>query len=280
MKRRFLVYTAVFGGYDRVYPPIMMEPELDYVIVTDDALMLVPGWRIHVVEGARFPTNKAANLYFRALIHRELPGYDASLYVDGNLRLIGKTSTLFPKFLESGAALGVYPHPLRRRVVDEAEACILRGKVVDPAAIRMEIAAYAADGFPDDQGLIYTGVLLKNHRAPDLDPAMSMWSLLFQKYCTRDQLSLPYVKWKVGFSCAYLGAYLQHPNPYFGLYPHRGASHVRPLYSHVVARSFDSWAYRCGHKIWQFVWTLRRKLRRRAGVPPVVAKKASPEVRR
>jgi hypothetical protein len=127
MSRRLLVYTAVFDGYDRVFPPMHPEPGIDHVVVTDDPRMDAPGWRLHIIERSAFGSGKAANLHYKALMHRELPGYDASLYIDGNIRLIGRTSEVFDRFLASGAALGVYRHPKRSTVADEVEACIVAG---------------------------------------------------------------------------------------------------------------------------------------------------------
>lgn len=265
---RLLVYCAVFGGYDRVYPPVRREADLDYVIVTDDHRMRVPGWRTHVVDAGGFPTPKAANLYYRALIHRELPGYDASLYTDGNIRLLGRTSEVFAPFLASGAALGVYPHPLRDTVEAEIEACLTAGKVANPDLLRAEWAEYRAAGFPDNQGLIETTIMLKNHRAPDLDAAMQMWWALFRRRPTRDQISLPYVKWKTGVSCVYHEGSFRDPNPHFGLYPHRGDPRAPALYADMAARAFDSLPHRLALRAWHGVWALRRALRTlRAGGP-------------
>lgn len=255
---RRLVFTCVFGGYDRVYPPVIQEPELDYVLVTDDASVRVPGWRTHAVDISVFPNAKAANLHYRALIHQELPFYDVSLYVDGNIRLIGKTSRFFEPFLASGKTLGVFPHPLRKTVTEEAAACIKAKKVREPQRVSAELAEYVADGFQDDQGLIETAIMLRNHRAEGLDPAMSLWWSLFEKHLTRDQLSLPYVRWKTGVSCMYQDFSLRQPNPYFALYPHWKAANTPELYTHLSARSHDSIVHRLLLRAWHSWWDLRR----------------------
>lgn len=261
---KLLVYTAVFGGYDRVFPPVVPEAALDYVLVTDDPALKPAGWRVLLVDPAVYGSSKAANLHFKALMHRELPGYDASLYVDGNVRLLGRTSEVFAKFLATGAALGVFRHPSRDRVADEVESCI-NGRKGDPATLRAEYAAYREEGFADDQGLIEATIILKNHNAPDMDPAMGLWRDLFSRFRTRDQLSLPVVKARTGFSCAYHDFNFRHPNPWFGHYPHRGAAGVRPLYADVFARAYDSAPHRLMLRAWQGWWTLRRRLRPTAG---------------
>ncbi len=264
---RLLVYTAVFGGYDRVFPPLHPEAGIDHVIVTDDADLSVPGWRTHVITPGALGPSKTANLQFKALMHRELPGYDASLYIDGNVRLLGRTSEVFTRFLDTGAALGVYRHPLRDTVAAEVEACIAAGKA-DAVKLRAELADYRAEGFADDQGLIEATILLKNHRSPELDPAMGLWRDLFQRYQTRDQISLPVVVWKTGLSRAYHEGSFRDPNPYFGLYPHRGAAPVPALYADLSARAYDSPAHRLLLRAWEGSWALRRAMRKfRKGRP-------------
>ena len=97
MTTRILVYTCVFGGYDRVYPPVHRDPAIDYVLVTDDPAMSVAGWRTLAVDRERFGSEKAPNRHFKMLAHRNgLAGYDVSVYVDGNIRVIGRTAELMP----------------------------------------------------------------------------------------------------------------------------------------------------------------------------------------
>lgn len=259
---RFLVYTCVFGGYDRVYPPVECESGLDYIIITDDPAMQVEGWHSHYVESSGFPTYKSANLHYRALIHRYFPQYLASVYVDGNIRVKGGIMLLLERFLSSKAALGAYHHPLRRTIDLEANACIAEGKVRDAQAVRAELAAYIGDGFPDDQGLVETTVLLKNHAASDLDLGMSLWNDLYLFHLTRDQLSLPYVLWKTGMSWNCLPGTFRDVNHHFALYPHLKAVGVNPLYVHFSARSHDSFFYRVLLTLWHLQWRLRRKLRK------------------
>jgi hypothetical protein len=256
---KLLVYTAVFGGYDRVFPPVMAESALDYVVVTDDPDLKPAGWRVLRVDPADYGSPKAANLHYKALMHREMPGYDASLYIDGNVRLLGRTSEVFDRFLASGAALGVFRHPTRDCVADEVEACIL-GRKGDPETLRAELTAYRDEGFADDQGLIEATIILKNHNAPDLDPAMALWRDLFSRFRTRDQFSLPVVKARTGVSCVYHDFNFRNPNPWFGHYPHRGAAGVRPLYADIFARAYDSGPHRLLLRAWQAWWSLRRRL--------------------
>jgi hypothetical protein len=253
------------GGYDRVFPPLVREPGVDHVILTDDPSLKVPGWRSHVMDMTAFASARAANRYGKMLVHRLLRGYDASLYVDGNVRLLGASGTLLKDFAEADVALRLFRHPLRRKVADEIDACIDTGKVAAAAPLEAELAAYRADGFADDMGLVEATILLKNHSAPGLDAAMALWWTQFERHGTRDQISLPYVLWKSGVSHDWHPFSFRDPNPWFGLYPHRGAAHVRPLYADICARAYDSRVHRGVLALWHASWALRRALRGRRG---------------
>lgn len=256
-----LVYTAVFGDYDRVYPPVRPTPGLDHVIVTDNRDLRVPGWQTRWVDPADFATPALANRHFKMRVHQAWPGYDASLYVDGNIRLLGQTPDLFGRFAASGATLRLYRHPQRTSVHEEVERCIFRGQVPDPGLARAELATYRGAGFADDQGLVEATILLRNHRAPDLAPAMDLWWELYAHHQTRDQISLPFVLWKTGVSRDYHGGSFRDPNPYFAMYPHARAKGVNPFYAHVSARSHDSLPHRVLLEGWHASWALRRRIR-------------------
>ena len=115
---RWLVYTCVAGGYDRVYPPLVRDPDTDYVIVTDDASLKVDGWRTHFVDRNAFTSTRLMNRYFKMLGHVEFLNYEASIYVDGNIRILGGLRHLFDDFQATGRALRLFSHPLRSTVMN------------------------------------------------------------------------------------------------------------------------------------------------------------------
>ena len=259
---KYLVYTCVFAGYDRIYPPVTVESGIDYVVITDDASLRVSGWQTFLVDSTKFATPKSGNLYYRALSHRLFLGYDASLYVDGNVRVKGLIRPLIYEFLCSGSAIGAYHHPLRNTVASEVEVCVSSGKVYNSTVALSELADYIERGFTDDQGLVETTILLKNHSAADLDEGMSLWASLYSTYLTRDQFSVPFVLWKTGMTWHRLPGTLRVPNDHFAIYPHLRAPNTNPLYLHVSARSNDNFFYRILLYLWELNWKFQRILRR------------------
>lgn len=259
--KRLLVYSCVFGGYDRIYPPVIEEEGVDYVLVTDGIARAPRGWREHVVDPSPFPTPKAANLHYRALIHRELPGYDLAFYMDGNVRRTKPVRPLLEAFGEEGVALGVYPHPLRDTVAAEVEACIEAGKVADPALLRRQIESYLAAGFEDDLGLIETTVMLRDHRNSDLDRLMAAWADEFGRWPTRDQIALPMAFWTVGAMPAFREQSFRAEGMGFLVSPHASRPNVNPIYAHLHAMSATSLPHRIVRNAWEAKWAVQRALR-------------------
>lgn len=259
---KVVVYTCVFGGYDRVFPPVRPEAGIDYVILTDDPGCRVHGWRSVVMAPAVCDSRKAPNRRLKMLGHAALGSPDVSFYVDGNVRVIGGLTELADGFLRTGAALGVYRHPLRLSVREEVQACVQAGKVSDASAASVEYEQYVSCGFPDDSGLAETGVLLKRHGAPGLDTAMARWWSLFERFDSRDQFSLPFVAWECGIAVEWLPGDIRH-GPHFGLYPHLQSRDSSSRYAYVAARSLDNRAYSLLLRAWHAKWALQRRLRRR-----------------
>lgn len=261
---KIVVYTCVFGGYDRVFPPVLAEAGIDYVILTDDPGLDVRGWRSVVITREAHESRKAPNRRLKMLGHPKLGNADVFIYVDGNVRVIGGLARLAGGFLLSGAVLGVYRHPLRDSVRDEMQACVQAGKVPSAEVVRLEYEEYTSRGFPDDAGLAETGVLLKRHDAPGLHAAMARWWSLFEQFDSRDQFSLPFVAWESGVEVMWLPGGIRD-GAHFGLYPHLQSRDASTQYAYVSARSYDSIVYRCLLRAWHAKWSLQRRLRRRLG---------------
>lgn len=256
-----LVYTCVFGGYDRLFPPVEAEDGITYIAVTDDDTLKVDGWQTLVVDRRCFADSRLANRYFKMLGLRDFRDYDASVYVDGNVRILGGMAPLMRELLASGAALGAHRHTRRSTVAEEVAACARLGKAASPERLQSELDDYVRDGFPDNVHLVEATILVRNHRHPDLDAAMRLWWDLFQRYRNRDQISLPYVLWKTNLPVLSLQGGIREPNRHFGIYPHAGIPGTPALYVTAAARSFDNLACRLLLKCWHAKWAIQRLFR-------------------
>lgn len=219
---RAVVYTCVFGDFDRVFAPRVPEAGIDYVLITDRADLAVPGWRTQLADPSAFGSPRAANRHFKFFAHEVFAEAEMSLYLDGNIRPIGPMSALFQRLSDSPHDMLLPAHPRRTRVAEEVEQAIRLNLVADPQKIRDEYAALVADGFVDAGGLTENNVILRKHAAPALAPAMRLWWHYVTRYSGRDQISFGHVAAKTGLDVGRLDLAVRAPNPYLHLYPHQG----------------------------------------------------------
>ena len=108
------------------------------------------------------------------------------------MRIIGDFDEYIDKYMGDSALLCVI-HPDRTSVYLEAEECIRLGKC-DRAIIDKQMAEYRESGFPDDLGLIASGVLVR--KSMEVAPIMDEWWNEVREKSYRDQLSFNYCCWK------------------------------------------------------------------------------------
>lgn len=260
-----LVYTCVFGNYDWVLPPIAPRPGVRHVLVTDRDGPEPAGWERLVVDSAERMGPAAANRYWKMMGHVELPGFSRTLYVDANIRLLGDSAAFLEAALPPGAAMGLFRHPLRTGVVAEMEACLAASKIVDPARLMEERELYVRMGFPDDLGLSENGLLARRPYAPGLDAAMRDWWETYRRFESRDQFSLPVVRWRHDLPVHWMEWSFRDPNPWFGIYAHRKGRGVNPRFAWVEARAHDSRVHAALLRGWRMARALRRGFRGIAG---------------
>ena len=255
-----LVYTCVFDDYDWVLPPLGVGTGVHHVLVTDKNGPEPDGWERRVVDPSRWGGAAAANRYWKMLGHRELPGFTRSLYVDANIRLLGDSVAFLDMALPDGAAMGLFRHPLRNSVAAEMKACLDTGKIADATQIEAERKAYLDLGFPDDVGLSENTILARRPGAPGLDAAMHEWWDMYRRFKSRDQFSLPVIRWRHDIPVHWLDWSFRNPNPWFAIYAHRKGRNVNPRFAWMEARAHDSAAHAALLRAWKMYRTVKRTL--------------------
>jgi hypothetical protein len=257
-RKRFVIYTCVISGYDRVYPPVKKSVDIDYVLFTDDPKLYVKGWDVRLIENFPHANSSLTNRYYKMLGYEVLSGYEASMYIDGNIRILKDMSGMFKEFMQGEALLGVFKHSRRKTVCDEINYCLEVGKFDKAFLAFSELKEYEEDGFTDDIPLIEATIILKKDQHPKLKSAMNLWYEKYSKFQSRDQFSLPYVIWRTDIKIKFFSFNFREENDFFGVYPHKREKSVRSAYSHIVARSYDSNMYFVILKLWHIYWSLRR----------------------
>jgi len=183
------VYTAVYGGYDVILPPRTVEQGVDYICFSESDANVPRPWQHRTLELPFSATAADSNRYAKMNPHRVLPGYAQTVYVDGNIEVLGGVIGLMADFVQSGASLGLYLHPVRDCVHAELATCAALG-YVSASQVWNLLGRYRKAGIAVDAGLFEAMVLLRS-RTPELDSAMEQWWGEWRAGIKRDQVTLP-----------------------------------------------------------------------------------------
>ena len=197
---RIAVYTALFGGYDRLQEPTFDTAGTDFICFTDDVGLVSRRWQVvHVpLTGAPGMMNRHVKLH----PHLYLPDYEISVYVDANLRVVRDPSELVDTYLASHS-FAAPRHHLRNCVYDEIRACVDVRKA-DAGAAAAQTQRYRDIGYPAGNGLSENRVLLRRHRDPQVMALMEAWWAELRAGVPRDQACLQVVCWRAGFELRFM----------------------------------------------------------------------------
>lgn len=228
-----VIYTAIFGGYDALQEPTVRPDGWDFVCFSDQQISSKT-WDVRVVEPTEGDPTRTARKY-KILPHRYLGSYDVSIWMDGNLLVRGDVNELVEKHLQN-TNVAVFDHAHARHrdkekspdvsgsVREQLEKLLAmaeKGRVKDdPAVMQAQYERYQQEGFPDDNGILLSMVLLRRHNEPDVREAMELWWQEVKKGSKRDQLSFNYAAWKTGLDFVYIKENVRE-NDYFLHMPHK-----------------------------------------------------------
>lgn len=226
---KLVVYTAIAADYDQLRPVKSPSPGVDYVCFTEPGKQAAPGWTARSLPRMDLPP-QSENRYAKFHPHLLFPEHDASIYVDGNIEVVGDVANLAARVVPE-ARIALYDHPVRSSTFDEAIECALVGFDL-ASAIRRQIRRYHAEGFAFQGGLLEGNVIVRRHHDPAVVRAMTRWWQEWQRGVKRDQLSLMYVLWKEQLEVGRLGLHdARFVHDYFHYHPHRRRLGRTPLRS-------------------------------------------------
>jgi hypothetical protein len=180
-----VIYTAIFGGKDRLWQPRVISDDARYICFTDSVDLTSDVWEIMCSRSTgEDPCRTAKRL--KILAHEHLD-CQRSVWIDANLEIIDDITKLFARFDEP---LAFFCHDKRGCVYDEALECIRRG-LDHPALIDATVDMLRLKGYPARAGLLKGGVIFRRH-TPDVDRFNHQWWQLVSRGSRRDQLTLPF----------------------------------------------------------------------------------------
>lgn len=228
-----VVYTAIFGDYEPLLDPKIINENLDYICFTDNPNITSDIWNIKIIpefiDNFDFKDDSGNKISFKdldytrqaraikSLPHMFLKEYDFSMWVDAGFLIVGDIISFVNRYTKKDF-LGV-THSVRHCIYDEANE-VLRLNIDDNERILKQIKKYENDNYPKNNGLIESGLLFRRHNNPKIIKVMEDWFNEILNFSKRDQISFNYVAWKNNLDFDLANMYCTR-NPYFHHYFHR-----------------------------------------------------------
>jgi len=204
MAKKLAIYTALFGEFDDLYDPFghldgtyhfKYGSGVDRFYFTD----------LDMNGKISYPVIKK-NLDYLSFVKRQrktkicipdeiFDNYEYSIWADTRGKLAANPY-FFLDFLETDFLL--MSHGSRRCVYDEGKVCVMNSKAKE-SVISKQLDYYRSQEYPTQNGLYYTGFMVRKH-TKELKKLMNSWWGEVRKFSHRDQVSLPYVIWKHKFN--------------------------------------------------------------------------------
>lgn len=217
---KVVVSTCAFGGGDDLYQPIgMSEASLNkvcYVAFWDEITLkaqelverrigengFIGKWRVVVVRDLPFADQRLNGKIPKMLSHRLFPQAKYSIWVDSKSQFRRDPLGVLEALLwRPNAVLAISEHGARSSVYDEAKAVVRKNKA-KPEEVEVQLSQYRKDGLPEDKrfdgkkALCEASVIVRKHTSLT-NLLMCIWFNEVVRFTSRDQLSFPYVLWRL-----------------------------------------------------------------------------------
>ncbi len=197
-----VVYTCITKNYDALKIPSITDDRIRYFCFTDTPEIVLPPWEPRSLS-LDWLDAKDKNRYVKMFPFQYFKNCDLSIYLDGNIKIVGDISTLIEEVLARPEDIFLYSHPQRKCIYLEAAACAHFSH--DWIwTIAKQMRRYAGLGFPANSGLFEANVLIRKDTS-QVRKLMDAWWREYSTAAKRDQLSLPFVAWHTGTTVGTLG---------------------------------------------------------------------------
>jgi len=192
---KIIVYSVNINGYDEIVTPKEYDPNVRYILFTDDKNVKSDVWEIMPVDFL----NNISDLrkrarYVKVNSHLLLPEHDISIWVDGCFEpRFTDTEKMLEEINLSNNNIMAYKHPLRNCIFDEANA-IINFKLDSVSTVSNQMKRYVSMGLPKNIGLFETGFLIRKNNNKVKNFNETWWSEI-KNNSGRDQLSQMFASW-------------------------------------------------------------------------------------
>jgi hypothetical protein len=176
--KKIAIYTAIFGGYDELKPPVPQDVDCEFLCFSDAALPKTVGaWQTIRVNRDQAIHPRMRAKWFKLMPHEVFPGgrlgwkfslcagrifdrpqYGATIWCDGSLRIKGPTLARDIAELVKDGSIAVFKHPDRDCIFEEVGASASMVKYAG-LPLSEQVEHYRRAGTPAHCGLFACGVI-------------------------------------------------------------------------------------------------------------------------
>ena len=200
-----VIYTCLFGDYDTLKQPLVVDDSYDYICFTDNNNENRNGvWEMRNLPGIVLKDSTRYSRYAKILPHRVLSDYDFSVYIDANIQIITDSFyAIINDRIEDNKLICQVPHLRSNCIYDEIRSAYFAGRVGWKETKRQYIHL-VENGFPTKYGLFENNIILRKHNDEKVIDISENWWDEYSHFSKRDQFCLMYVYWRQKYMPSYL----------------------------------------------------------------------------
>lgn len=184
---KLIVYTAIFGDYDVLNDPLVVNKKIEYICFTDNKEIKSKVWDIRIVERELTPRREARK--YKILSHEYIEAKE-SLWIDGCILIYTDPIRYLSRFKDDMLLTKHW----RNCVYDEAKVVVRNNKETKEIA-EAQMDKYRDELYPKDNGLVDTTCVFRRMN-PQIEMLEEDWWDELNQCSKRDQLSFNYVAWR------------------------------------------------------------------------------------
>lgn len=191
---RYLILTAITGHRDELVAPEVKFDDCDYLAFVDEHFD-VPIWEqrpsacFSTID--RFADRRNAKVY-KILASNLFAEYDYIFWQDGNHHIVKHPREIVAEYGDFDFLC--FGHPDRNCCYDESMA-VARWQMDEVENVVSQAKFYVQQKFPVQTGLYELSTFVRRGSPAVRDFELTWWEQIC-RFCSRDQISFPYVLWK------------------------------------------------------------------------------------
>lgn len=181
--------------------------QISLVCFTDDREQVSGGWETRVREQI-FPHPRMSSKWFRMLPHIELSDFDVTIWVDASFQLgnikefVNECLVALRSDVTQGYGSALFSNPECKSIFQEAIfSPVMWPEKYKGQPLTEQVAHYREQGLPLQHYMYAGGIHVRDNRVEWVKRLNVLWFAECVRWSYEDQISLPFVLWKLGRSC-------------------------------------------------------------------------------